>query len=91
MLGWRGVIVYLVLHIITKHSNAQISETDEMFGRYWKVTNKFTLDLKSRFHYISIYPGCVKMVAFMTEYDSCEYMQLLMGFVNFTINFPPFH
>lgn len=78
----RGVIDYRALNRITKHNNAPIPRTDEMFDRLGRARFYSKLDLKTGFHQIRINPADVEKTAFKTKYGQFEFLVMPMGLRN---------
>lgn len=74
----RGVIDYRALNRITKHNNAPIPRTDEMFDRLGGATCFSKLDLKSGFPQIRISASDTEKTAFKTKYRHFEYLVMPM-------------
>lgn len=80
--GLRGVIDYRALNRITKHNDAPIPRTDEMFDRLGQAVFYSKLDLKTGFHQIRIAPGDEEKTAFKTRYGHFEFLVMPMGLRN---------
>lgn len=78
----RAVIDYRALNRITKHNNAPIPRTDEMFDRLGQARYYSKLDLKTGFHQIRIAPADVEKTAFKTKYGHFEFLVMPMGLRN---------
>lgn len=78
----RGVIDYRALNRITKHNNAPIPRTDEMFDRLGQAQYFSKLDLKTGFHQIRIAPEDIEKTAFKTKYGHFEFLVMPMGLRN---------
>lgn len=78
----RGVIDYRALNRITKHNNAPIPRTDEMFDGLGQAQLFSKLDLKTGFHQIRIAPEDIKKTAFKTKYGHFEFLVMPMGLRN---------
>lgn len=78
----RGVIDYRALNRITKHNNAPIPRTDEMFDRLGRARFYSKLDLKTGFHQIRINAADVEKTAFKTKYGHFEFLVMPMGLRN---------
>lgn len=78
----RGVIDYRALNCITKHNNAPIPRTDEMFDRLGRARFFSKLDLKTGFHQIRVAAEDVEKTAFKTKYGHFEFLVMPMGLRN---------
>lgn len=78
----RGVVDYRALNRITKHNNAPIPRTDEMFDRLGQARYYSKLDLKTGFHQIRVSPADVEKTAFKTKYGHFEFLVMPMGLRN---------
>lgn len=78
----RGVIDYRALNRITKHNNAPIPRTDEIFDRPGQARYFSKLDLKTGFHQIRIDPADIEKTAFKTKYGHFEFLVMPMGLRN---------
>lgn len=78
----RGVIDYRALNRITKHNNAPIPRTDEMFDRLGRAKYYSKLDLKTGFHQIRVNSADIEKTAFKTKYGHFEFLVMPMGLRN---------
>lgn len=83
----RDIIDNRALNRITKHNNASILQTDEVFDRLGGTQFFSKLDLKAGFHQIRIAPQDIEKTAFKTKYGHFEFLVMPMGLRNTSATF----